>query len=43
MIQTDSEIIARCQRGDKAAFREVVKNYQRMVFSLSLKMLADEE
>ena len=43
MIQTESEIITRCQRGDKAAFREVVKNYQRMVFSLSLKMLADEE
>ena len=43
MTQTDSEIITRCQRGDKAAFREVVENYQRMVFSLSLKMLADEE
>ena len=43
MIQTDSEIITRCQRGDKAAFREVVQSYQRMVFSLSLKMLADEE
>ena len=43
MIQIDSETITRCQRGDKAAFREVVQNYQRMVFSLSLKMLADEE
>ena len=43
MIQTDSEIIARCQRGDKSAFRTVVENYLRMVFSLSLKMLADEE
>ena len=43
MIQPDNEIIARCQRGDKSAFRTVVENYQRMVFSLSLKMLADEE
>ena len=43
MIQTDSEIITRCQRGDKTAFRKIVQSYQRMVFSLSLKMLADEE
>ena len=43
MIQTNGEIITRCQRGDKAAFREVVQSCQRMVFSLSLKMLADEE
>jgi hypothetical protein len=42
-VQIDSETIIRCQRGDKAAFRLVVQNCQRMVFSLSLKILADEE
>lgn len=39
----ESDIISRCQRGDKDAFRWVVQNYQRMLFSLALKMLADEE
>ena len=39
----ESDTILRCQRGDKAAFRGVVQSYQRMVFSLALKMLADEE
>ena len=43
MKQTDSEIIRQCQRGDKAAFRWVVQTYQRLVFSLSLKILCDEE
>lgn len=33
----------RCRRGDKTAFRWVVQTYQRLVFSLSLKMLLDEE
>ncbi len=42
-MQTDSEIVTRCQRGDKAAFRGIVQTYQRMVFALALKMLADEE
>ena len=42
-MQTESEIIARCKEGDKVAFRWVVQNYQRMVFSLALKMMADEE
>ena len=43
MAQTESEIISRCQCGDKAAFRWVVERYQRMLFSLALKMLANEE
>ena len=43
MMQTEQQIIAQCQKGDKAAFRWVVQNYQRMVFSLALKMTADEE
>ena len=43
MMQTESQIIAQCQKGDKTAFRWVVQTYQRMVFSLALKMTADEE
>ncbi len=43
MIQIEDDIIVRCQRGEKEAFRGVVQTYQRMVFSLSLKLLCDEE
>ena len=43
MIQIEEDIVLRCQRGEKEAFRRVVQTYQRMVFSLSLKMLCDEE
>ncbi len=43
MTQIDSHIVTRCQEGDKDAFRWVVMTYQQMVFSLALKMLADEE
>jgi len=38
-----SDIISRCQQGDREAFRWVVETHQRMVFSLALKMLCDEE
>ena len=43
MTQIETEIVLRCQRGEKEAFRDVVRRYQRMVFSLALKMLCDEE
>lgn len=43
MGQIDNEILTRCQRGDKSAFKWVVKRYQQMLFSLSLKMLGNEE
>ena len=43
MTQTERDIITRCQQGDKAAFRWVVQTHQRMIFSLALKMLCDEE
>lgn len=43
MIKIDEDIVIRCQRGEKEAFRCVVQRYQRMVFSLALKMLCDEE
>ena len=43
MTTTERDIIIRCQRGDKDAFRRVVQTHQQMVFSLALKMLCDEE
>lgn len=43
MQQIDANIISRCKAGDKVAFRTVVQNCQGMVYSLSLKMLADIE
>lgn len=43
MKQIDPEILSKCQNGDKTAFRIVVQTYQRMVFSLGLKFLCDEE
>lgn len=43
MIQIEEDILLRCQRGEKEAFRGVVKSYQRMVFSLALKLLCDED
>ena len=43
MVQIDSEIIEQCRRGDTGAFRAVVQAFQPMIYSLSLKMLADVE
>ena len=43
MQAIDSEIIRRLKGGDKAAFRFVVESCQQMVYSLSVKMLADTE
>jgi RNA polymerase sigma-70 factor (ECF subfamily) len=42
-VQIDSEIIKRCQQGDKMSFRWIVQTYQRLTFSLALKMLCYEE
>ncbi len=43
MTQIDNSIITRSQAGDKDAFRSLVETCQVMVFSVALKMLADEE
>lgn len=43
MQTEEKDIIQRCREGDKTAFRVVVMRYQRMLLSLALKMLADEE
>lgn len=41
--ETENQILSRCKDGDKTSFRWVVQTYQRRMFSLALKMLADEE
>ncbi|MDD6000586.1 MAG: sigma factor [Bacteroidales bacterium] len=43
MEQIEKDILIKCREGDKDAFRQVVMQYQRMVFSLALKMLCNEE
>ena len=43
MKHLDNDILLRCKNGDKDAFRLIVKQYQRLVFSLALKMLCDDE
>lgn len=43
IVQIDSRIIEQCRCGDTSAFKTVVQTYQQMIYSLSVKMLADEE
>ncbi len=43
MQQVHPSIVQRCCQGDKEAFSCVVEQYQRMVFSLTLKLLCDED
>lgn len=43
MTTLDAHIIQRTKDGDKEAFRIIVQHYQRMVFSLALKMVCDED
>ena len=38
-----TDIFVRCKQGDSDAFRTVVQAYQQLVFSLAIKMLADED
>ena len=37
------QIVVQCLEGSKKAFRLLVREYQSMVFSLTLKMLCDEK
>lgn len=38
-----TDIISKCRSGDKEAFRLLVKNFYRLVFSIAVKMLASED
>jgi RNA polymerase sigma-70 factor, ECF subfamily len=39
----DEQAIARCVRGDTAAFAGLVERYERVLFSVALRMLTDAE
>jgi RNA polymerase sigma-70 factor (ECF subfamily) len=39
----DSLLVARCLDGDTDAFRPLVERYQRLLFSVALRMLGDRE
>lgn len=43
MTALDPQTIQRSKEGDKEAFRCIVQHYQRMVFSLALKLVCNEE
>jgi RNA polymerase sigma-70 factor (ECF subfamily) len=40
---TDSQLVARAQEGDLPAFEELVKKYQREIYSLAYRMVTDPE
>lgn len=39
MGPTDQELVARCQAGDRTAFRSLVERYQRRAYAIALGML----
>jgi RNA polymerase sigma-70 factor (ECF subfamily) len=41
MTQTDAELVARAQKGDEAAFEQLVRRHQRYVFNLAYRVLDD--
>jgi RNA polymerase sigma-70 factor (ECF subfamily) len=45
MVETDDEaaLVARCLRGDPDAFEPLVKRYERVLFSVALRLLGDYE
>lgn len=40
---TDSQLVARSQNGDRSAFEELVKKYQRDIYGLACRMVSDPE
>jgi len=39
----DDLLVARCLQGDKAAFESLVERYQRVLFTVALRMLGDHD
>lgn len=38
---TERELVERCRRGDEGAFQELIERYQRLVFALIARTVAD--
>ncbi|MBA2504211.1 MAG: sigma-70 family RNA polymerase sigma factor [Pyrinomonadaceae bacterium] len=43
MVMTDEQIVARAQAGDREAFGEIVRRWQRRIFALAYGMLGSAE
>jgi len=43
MAPTDSDLVARCRRGDLRAFDQLVQRHQRSVYNVCLRVLGDRE
>ncbi len=41
--QADGDVVARCLAGDTAAFAQLVERYERVLFSVALRMLGNPE
>jgi len=41
--QEDGDVVARCLAGDTAAFAQLVERYERVLFSVALRMLGNPE
>ena len=39
----DSELVARCLRGERSAFEPLVKRYERVLFSVALRLVGNYE
>src|SRR6185295_6691565 len=39
----DNVLVERCRNGDSAAFEPIVERYQRLLFTVALRMLGDHE
>lgn len=42
-LSSEQQTIARCKEGDRDAFRWIVEQYQRLVFSVAFKMMCRED
>lgn len=43
MAESDQELVARCQKGDRQAFEGLVRKYQRRVYAVACGMLHNSE
>lgn len=42
-IDGDEELVARCNRGDREAFNELVLKYQKKIFNVAYRFVGDQE
>ena len=42
-VRIDSELIERCLKGDQDAWKDLVKRYERLVYSIARTLCSDPE